>query len=82
MPNGIITSANWNVTVRPYRTTLAPIFIRRFRSMVGDQRHIANDVLYRDDLSAFEKPPSLSQRPPWALSRQSLAASRPQANFL
>ncbi len=34
---GTATSANWNVTYRPWRTTLAPILTSFSRSVVSDQ---------------------------------------------
>ena len=34
---GTATSANWNVTYRPWRTTLAPILTSFSRSVVNDQ---------------------------------------------
>ena len=35
---GTATSANWDVTYRPWRTTLAPILTSFSRSVVNDQR--------------------------------------------
>ncbi len=42
---GIATSASWNVTYRPCRTTLAPILISFSRSVVRDQCSTASGSL-------------------------------------
>ena len=42
---GTATSANWNVTYRPCRTTFAPILISFSRSVVIDQRLASSGVL-------------------------------------
>ncbi len=43
---GTATSANWNVTYRPWLTTSAPIFTNFSRSVVSDQRYGVNTLLY------------------------------------
>ncbi len=41
---GTTTSANWNVTYRPWLTTLAPIFTNFSRSVVSDQLSASSDT--------------------------------------